>query len=182
MSVRHQWLRISLIEESEHSELAELIGKIRAGRGGTLINVYKLLLHAPQLAEIWLSLINAFREHTSLDARLREIAIVRIGHLNRVDYVIDQHVPRLALAAGLTPAECKGLAASEPDGFDARDRAVIIYVDAMTQRVQVPEAVFAALRPYFSERQLVELTVLIGTYNMHTRVVEALGIDPEPNG
>jgi 4-carboxymuconolactone decarboxylase len=173
--------RISLVEESEHPELAELIRQIRAGRGGTLINVYKLLLHAPPLAEIWLSLINAFRGHASLDDRLREIVIIRVGHLNRVDYVVHQHVPRLALAAGLTLAECRALADSEPGGFSARERAVISYVDAMTEQVQVPETVFAALRPYFGERQLVELSVLIGTYNMHTRVVEALGIDPEPN-
>ena len=43
--------RISYIEEKAHPELAELIGKVRAGRRGTLINVYKLLLHAPPLAE-----------------------------------------------------------------------------------------------------------------------------------
>jgi 4-carboxymuconolactone decarboxylase len=174
--------RISLVEESEHPELAELIRKIRAGRGGALINVYKLLLHAPPLAEIWLSLINAFRGQASLDDRLREIVIIRVGHLNRVDYVVRQHVPRLAVAAGVTPAECEALAGRDFDGFSARERAVISYVDAMTEQVQVPETVFAALRPHFSERQLVELSVLIGTYNMHTRVVEALGIDPEANG
>ena len=50
----------------------------------------------------------------------------------------------------------------------------------MTTLIQVPDATFAALRPHFNEREIVELTVLIGTYNMHTRVVEALGIDPEP--
>jgi 4-carboxymuconolactone decarboxylase len=174
--------RISPVEESEHPELAELIRKIRAGRGGALINVYKLLLHAPPLAEIWLSLINAFRGQASLDDRLREIVIIRVGHLNRVDYVVRQHVPRLAVAAGVTPAECEALAGRDVDGFSARERAVISYVDAMTEQVQVPETVFAALRPHFSERQLVELSVLIGTYNMHTRVVEALGIDPEANG
>ena len=44
--------RISYIEEKAHPELAELIGKVRSGRRGTLINVYKLLLHAPPLAEL----------------------------------------------------------------------------------------------------------------------------------
>ena len=62
--------RIFLIEESDHPELAGLIAKIRAGRRGALINVYKLLLHAPPLAEIWLALINAFRTYSVLDARL----------------------------------------------------------------------------------------------------------------
>jgi alkylhydroperoxidase family enzyme len=41
--------------------------------------------------------------------------------------------------------------------------------------------VFDALRPHFSEREIVELTVLVGIYNMHTRVFTALGIDPEPH-
>ena len=31
------------------------------------------------------------------------------------------------------------------------------------------------------ERQIVELSVLIGLYNMHTRVFTALKIDPEPH-
>jgi 4-carboxymuconolactone decarboxylase len=51
----------------------------------------------------------------------------------------------------------------------------------MTRDVAVSNGVFDALRPYFNERQIVELTVLIGTYNMHTRVFMALKIDPEPH-
>jgi len=46
--------------------------------------------------------------------------------------------------------------------------------------VSVPDGVFAALRDHFNERELVELTVLIGTYNMHNRVMLALDIDLEP--
>jgi 4-carboxymuconolactone decarboxylase len=175
--------RISLIEETQHPELAPLIGKIRAGRRGALINVYKLLLHTPPIAEIWLALINAFRTESVLDARLREIAIIRVGHLNCVDYVVNQHVPALAVPAGLSLEECAVL--GDPQcgpTFPARERAALAYVDAMTTLVQVPDAVFAALRAHFDERAIVELTVLIGTYNMHTRVVQALGIDPEPSG
>jgi 4-carboxymuconolactone decarboxylase len=174
--------RISLIEEDAHPDLAGLIAKIRAGRRGALINVYKLLLHAPPLAEIWLALINAFRTHSVLDARLREIAIIRIGHLNRVDYVVKQHVPALAAPAGLTPPECAALADWRSTSlFAARERAALAYVDAMTLDIQVPDTVFAALRDQFDERQIVELSILVGTYNMHTRVVAALGIDPEPS-
>ena len=66
--------RVSYIEEKDHPELADLIGKVRAGRRGTLINVYKLLLHSPPLAACWLDLISAARYKTELDGRLREIA------------------------------------------------------------------------------------------------------------
>ena len=49
----------------------------------------------------------------------------------------------------------------------------------MTRDIEVPDAVFEPLREYFDDRQLVELTVLIGTYAMHVRVFEALKLDPE---
>jgi alkylhydroperoxidase family enzyme len=51
----------------------------------------------------------------------------------------------------------------------------------MTCDIAVPDAVFAPLQNHFNERQIVELTVLIGTYNMQTRVFRALNIDPEPH-
>jgi len=174
--------RIAYVEEQDHPELADLIGKVRAGRRGTLINVYKLLLHAPPLAASWLDLISTARYKVELDGRLREIAIVRVAYLNRTDYVVKQHVPELSAPEGLSKAECDALADWRSSTFfSPRERAALAYADAMTRDIAVADAVFNALRPHFSERQIVELTVLIGIYNMHTRVFTALGIDPEPH-
>ena len=173
--------RISLIEERDRPDLAALVGRIRAGRRGSLINVYKLLLHRPPLAEIWFSLIDGLRTHGVLGARPREIAIIRVAHLNRVEYVVDQHVPQLALPAGLTRDECIALADWRATSlFDPSERAALAYVDAMTTDVQVRDDVFIALRKHFDEPQIVELSILVGTYNMHTRVMAALAVDPEP--
>jgi len=73
--------RISLIEENDHPELAELIGKIRAGRRGALINIYKLLLHAPPLSAIWLDFVGTARFNTELAGRLEggAQAVRRVG-------------------------------------------------------------------------------------------------------
>jgi alkylhydroperoxidase family enzyme len=174
--------RISLIEEKDHPELADLIGKIRAGRRGSLINVYKLLLHSPALAAIWLDFVSAARFKTELDGRLREIVIVRVAHLNRTTYVFKQHVPQLSTPEGLTDQESDSLADwRSAASFSARECAALAYTDAMTRDVAVSDEVFEALRSYFNERQIVELSVLIGLYNMHTRVFSALRIDPEPH-
>jgi 4-carboxymuconolactone decarboxylase len=172
--------RVSLVEEKDHPELAELIGKIRAGRRGSLINVYKLLLHSPALAAIWLDFVSAARFKTELDGRLREIVIIRVAHLNRTTYVFKQHVPQLSAPEGLTDQECDSLANwQDAQSFSTRERAALAYTDAMTHDVTVPDDVFEALRLHFNERQIVELSVLIGLYNMHTRVFSALRIDPE---
>ncbi|MFL5096938.1 MAG: carboxymuconolactone decarboxylase family protein [Xanthobacteraceae bacterium] len=174
--------RVSYVEDAAHPELAELIGRIRGARRGNLLKLYRLLLHSPALAESWFQHNNAVRWKTELDGRLRELVILRVCHLNSATYVINQHVPELALAEGLTETECGALADWMPSGsFTARERAALAYADAMTRDVAVPDAVFAALTAHFSERQIVELTVLVGTYNMQTRVLRALAIDPEPH-
>src|SRR5438270_5937979 len=103
---RHLVARVPLIQEQDHPEFAGLIEKFRAGRRGRLINIYRMLLNSPPLAESWFNHSNAVRWKTSLVGRLREIVIIRLGHLTGCEYVLRQHVPALALADGLTPAEC----------------------------------------------------------------------------
>ena len=172
--------RVSLIEGDE-PELADLVEKIRSGRRGGLINVYKLLLHSPPLAETWLNHLNTVRWGTKLSGRLREIAIIRIAYLNDVAYVINQHVPGMALAEGLSEAECDALRDWEPSGlFSEPERAALAFTDAMTRDVVVPDDAFEALARHHDEREIVELAILIGTYNMHNRVMMALQIDLEP--
>jgi alkylhydroperoxidase family enzyme len=173
--------RISYVEEADHPELAEQISRIKAGRKGSLINVYKLLLHCPDLAQTWFDHNGAVRWKTLLSGRLREIVIIRIAHLNGVAYVLGQHVPDLALAEGLTLAECEALVDWRASSlFDPRERAALAYADAMTLSTSVPDDVFAAVRRHFNDREIVELSVLIGTYIMHNRVMKALAIDLEP--
>jgi 4-carboxymuconolactone decarboxylase len=173
--------RVPLIDAENHPELEDLVARIQSARRGRVINVYRLLLHTPPLAETWFAHNNAVRWSIQLDGRLRELVIIRIGYLNDVSYVVRQHVPKLALAEGLTLGECDALKDWRGSGlFNARDCAVLAYTDVMTHDIRVPEQVFLPLKAHFNTRQIVELTVLIGTYAMHTRVMQALEIDPEP--
>jgi 4-carboxymuconolactone decarboxylase len=173
--------RVPLIQEEDHPEFAELIERFRAGRRGRLINIYRMLLNSPALAESWFNHSNAVRWKTSLDGRLREIVIIRMGHLAKSQYVLRQHVPSLALADGMTLEECDALADWRATSlFSARERAALAYTDTMTRDIEVPDPVFAEVKRHFEDRQIVELTVLIGTYNMNARVLQALRLDLEP--
>ena len=173
--------RVSLIEEKEHPELADLIAKIKGARGGRLINIYRLMLHSPALANAWFDLNQAVRYGTEIDGRCRELAVIRVAILNDVEYVIRAHGPAYALKEGLTPAQVAALFDWQLSNlFDDKQRALLAYTDAMTRAIDVPDAVFAEVRKHFSERQTVELTLLISAYNMLTRFLKALKVDPEP--
>jgi alkylhydroperoxidase family enzyme len=173
--------RVSLIEEKEHPELADLIAKIKGARGGRVINIYRLMLHSPALANAWFDLNQAVRYATEIDGQCRELAVIRVAILNDVEYVIRAHGPAYALKEGLTPAQVAALSGWQLSNlFDDKQRALLAYTDAMTRDIDVPDAVFAEVRKHFSERQTVELTLLISAYNMLTRFLKALKVDPEP--
>lgn len=174
--------RVPLIDPDDHPELAELAERIRGRRGGKLINVYRTLLHSPPLAESWFEHINRVRWGTEIDGRLREIVIIRLGHLVESAYVLRQHVPKLAAGEGVTEEACDALKDwRESDLFDESERATLAYVDAMTLAITVPDEAFTPLRTHFSHRQIVELTLMIGAYISHSRVLQALEVDLEPD-
>ena len=91
-------------------------------------------------------------------------------------------MPKLAADEGMTQAECDALADWEnSDLFDGGEGAVLAYVDAMARDIVVPDAVFAPLKDQLTDRQIVELTLMIGAYISHSRVLQALEVDLEPD-
>jgi len=173
--------RVALIEENEHPELADSIAKIKGARGGRLINIYRLMLHSPALANAWFDLNQDVRYGTEIDGQSRELAVIRVAILNDVEYVQRAHGPAYALKEGLTPEQVDAVANWQPSKlFTEQQRALLAYTDAMTREIAVADGVFADVRKHFTERQVVELTMLIGAYNMLTRFLKALQVDPEP--
>ena len=173
--------RVPLLEEIDHPELAESIAKIKGARGGRLINIYRLMLHSPALAKAWFDLNQAVRYATEIDGQSRELAVIRVAILNDVEYVQRAHGPAYALKEGLTAEQVAAVADWRSSKlFSEQQRALLAYTDAMTREIAVPDAVFAEVRKHFTERQTVELTMLIGAYNMLTRFLKALKVDPEP--
>jgi 4-carboxymuconolactone decarboxylase len=172
--------RVSYIEEKDHPELSAEIAKIKGARG-SLLNIYKLLLHSPAVAMTWFEHIGTIRWKTNLTPRLREIAIVRFAQVMNYAYALNQHVPHIAVPDGVSHEECGALKDWRASGkFSEAERAALAYVDAMIAGPDVPDDVFAALRRHYGEREVVELTVLVGTYFMHNRVFSALKADIEP--
>ncbi|PSM45396.1 carboxymuconolactone decarboxylase family protein [Streptomyces dioscori] len=142
-----------------------------------------MLLHSPQVADGWNSLLGAVRQRMTLPADIRELVILRIAVLNRALYEWVAHEAD-ARAAGLDGRHLDALrtedAATHPD-LDERQRRVVAYTDAMTRDVHVPAHVFDVLRPHFGPAELVELTVTAAAYSMVSRFLVALEVEP-PTG
>lgn len=60
--------------------------------------------------------------------------------------------------------------------FDEAERAALRYADEATREVEVTDETFASLRAHFSEREIVEITVLVALENFYNRMNRPLGI------
>lgn len=159
---------------------AELVQAIKLRRGGELLDLDRLLLHSAPVARGWNAYLGAIRSACLLDGALRELAILLVARLNRAPYEFAQHAP-VARNEGVSDAKIAAIGAwADHAAFTPRERAVLAYTQAMTLDVQVSVPVFDALRSWFSHREIVELTATVGAYNMVSRFLEALGVEPAP--
>ena len=165
--------------DASRYEREPIVERIKRERGGKLLNLYKMLLHSPPVAEGWLAFFTAVRQGADLPGRYRELAILRIAVLNGAEYEFNAHAP-VALGEGIAQSVIDDMRANRVSAVvDDADRAVLAYADSMTRDVHVPDDVFARVREHLSERHLVELTATIAAYNCVSRFLEALSIDQE---
>jgi alkylhydroperoxidase family enzyme len=167
-------------------DLAEprtLVDAIRARRGGKLLHLDRMLLHSPPFAGGWNVFLRAVRNDLTLPPKLRELSICAVAVLNDAKYEYHHHAPEF-LRAGGTPAQANALLALDAVGgnglFDAAELAVLRFTMEMTRNVHVSEKTFAAVKTALpDDRQLVELVGVVATYNMVSRFLTALEIEPE---
>ncbi|MCC6178883.1 MAG: carboxymuconolactone decarboxylase family protein [Chloroflexi bacterium] len=171
--------RIPYVDRFDDPDVAEAVAMIEGRRGRKILNLDRLLLHNPSIAVGWRHLFTGIRQQSTLDDRIRELVITQVAVINGADYEYRAHAP-LALEAGATQAQIDALADwRASDLFDARERAALAYCESMTREVHVPDAIFAEVARHFGTREIVELTAAIAGYNMVSRFLEALQIDPQ---
>jgi len=72
------------------------------------------------------------------------------------------------------------LAGPEAGGWRPSERALLEAVDELSRTRSLSDATWLALREHFSERQLIELPILVGHYHMLAMAISALGVEREP--
>jgi alkylhydroperoxidase family enzyme len=156
---------------------------IRQRRGGELNELDRTLLHSLPIAGGWNVFLGAVRTQTTMPADLRELAICRVAALNSAWYEWKHYYP-LALEAGIDDTLLqlvkKGrewdLSGME-DMLNGTLRWTLLrYVDCMTVQIKVPQQLFEDVSVWWTERQIVELTAIVASYNMVSRFLVALDV------
>ncbi|HYZ90167.1 MAG TPA: carboxymuconolactone decarboxylase family protein [Myxococcales bacterium] len=162
----------------------DLVSAIRSRRGGKLLNLDRILLYSPNFAKGWNGMLAAIRNQLSLPGKLRELAIMQIGVLNKSDYEWAQHEGEFIKAGG-TREQLNALrhgaatGSADPKLFDDAERMTLQLTREMTQKIDVTPDTMKKARSVLPDAQVVELIGTIAGYNMVSRFAVATGLDIE---
>ncbi|POM24104.1 Carboxymuconolactone decarboxylase family protein [Actinomadura rubteroloni] len=143
------------------------------------LHVFTTLARHPELFRAWLGLGTKLLTDGLLDGRVREMAILRVAHHRRSEYEWVHH-SALGRREGLTEDEIAALRLDlDAHPWDERDRAVVAAVDELHADGTVGDATWAALAARFDERELIELVLLVGFYQLTAFALNSLGVEVE---
>ena len=153
----------------------------RTDRPGGMANLHAALDACRGLDEAARILRRDIEEHSGLDAETRELVFLRVGLLRHSEYCWHNHALE-ARGLGIEDAEITALEhwrSSERVRFDARERAVLGYVDAVVRGGPVSETTRRVLREELSESEVVGLTMLVGLAWTETAIASGLALPTE---
>ncbi len=110
-----------------------------------------------------------------LDPVLRELGQTWAGWATGSQFVFSQHCKSLR-GLGVSEAKIAALPVWQTsDVFDTKERLVLAYADRLVcHGGRVPDALFAELKPAFSDEEILELTYITCLYHMHAIMSRAL--------
>ena len=144
------------------------------------INLYRILVHNPDAMRAFSGLGQYLRHRTTLDARLRELAILQVGWLAKAPYEWSHHV-KIGYDFGVTDADIEGLiadSAGKPNGLDAKAKLVAKAAREI-HAGGCSEATFKELQGAFSEAEILDIVVTASFYCAVVRLLTSFAIDVE---
>ncbi len=151
----------------------------RMEKRGGILNIFRSLSHSPVALRRFMKLGSYFLEEGKLDPKLRELAILRAGYVCRAPYEFAQHVS-WGRRTGLSDSQIRGVANPSVALFGPHEMAVLSYAGELTAEARVSDATYAAIAEFLNAEEIVELTLVIGYYNMVSRALNALQVDIDP--
>ncbi len=173
--------RIKTIEETDAPIILKplYIGFKRiAGKVGTSL---KVLAHRPSIA--WFSNLFglAIEKSGTVERRIHLLVQLRAAQIVECPFCIDI-IPAMGVKDGvLTDAEIAAVSHYyDSDLFSVSEKVAIEYAEAICKTpVVVSNEMFARLKNFYSEKQIVELTASVAYENYRARFNHALGIESD---
>lgn len=162
--------------DQDTKELLEIVER----QFGMIPNLFATIAHYPKALKPLMELYAAISGESTIAPSLQEMANLETSRINNCNYCLTHHT-RTAKIAGIKDGQLKAWQAGQiKDAFSDKEQAVIEYAHHVTLNAEnISEGLFKRLRSYFSDKEIVNLTLIIGLMNLFNRVNGALKIELE---
>jgi 4-carboxymuconolactone decarboxylase len=149
-----------------------------AARRGNL-NVFRVLANAPNVFSGWTQMVDELFDSPTFSLRTREVAILRVAHLQGSRYELSQHTG-IARTAGLTERQINAIlddGERDEADFSHTERVVLDLVTELCTTRRLTDESFAAGHAALGDEALTELLMLISCYFGLALVLNAADVD-----
>ena len=167
--------RIPPLPESEwNEETREMMESLR--RDGRVYNIFTTLARHPRLLKRWLVFANHVLSKSTLPARERELAILRVGWLCRAEYEWGHHVA-IGKQAGLGSDDIERITeGADATGWDTFEATLLRAVDELHANSFISDSTWQALARRYNTEQLLDFLFTVGQYKLVSMVLNSTGV------
>lgn len=134
------------------------------------------LVRHPDLTKAYLGFNVYLLFQSTLPARLREVAVLRVAHRRDCTYEWEHHVT-MAKAEGLTDVDVDAIRRGEAD--DDLDQLVVTATDELEDTSNLTDETWTALGEHLNERQRMDFVFTVGAYGMLAMAFNTFGVQLE---
>ena len=146
------------------------------------IALNRAMANSPEAARAMTGLAMYIRNKSKLDPRLRELAILQVGWMEKSEYEFTHHV-KIGKEFGVTDADIEAMMAEtegKPSTLEPLARAILKGAREMVRELAMSDATFAEIKQALSNEQITDLVVTIAFYCAVVRVLATMKMDNEP--
>ncbi len=172
--------RIQILnKEDAQGDVKEILTQLEK-QFGFIPNLFSTMAQYPAALKPILGLYQAIAAVSSIDAKLQEIANLEVSRINGCEYCQAHHA-QMAKMAGVSNVQIKALKTGNIDSsFSDKEKAIIEYSAAVTRDAEnISDELFIRLKSFFTESEIVNLTLIIGLMNLFNKFNGALKVELE---
>lgn len=143
-------------------------------------NMIKTVAPSAAFLESYYQMFRTVMGDTSLNDKIRELAILKVAKLNGCAYTLHHHT-QMGKKAGISDEMIAALDNHEKSElFSFSEKEMLSWADGVTRNPGgIPPDTFLQLKNHFTQQQIIELTVIVAFFNMAARISQSLEVEIE---
>ncbi len=173
--------RINTPDDSKQSLLFKIMGETAKLFGRNEVpDIFKVMSINKRLFWAWLYFASKLMPYGKLSGRERELIILRVAWLCRCRYEWGQHI-EVGLKNGLTDKDVINVSLGFSAFDDEKEKTLLTACDEIISNQLISENTWQTLSNFYTDKLLIEISMLIGHYQMLAGFLNSTGLQLEPS-